>query len=298
MSNILVVYKKSMYELYRASPDKAARDFVNGDSADGIASRLSHQNQQKTLEAVVKALDCQGIHHDEIYRADLHKYSGIDQKDYVISVGGDGTFIEVAHYLGRTPLLGINSDPRSETNKTGSVGFFCTANAQTCFDVLKNIDEAKKTELSRLELKVDGKRISELVLNDILIAHSNPSAVTRYRLSSDNFEKEYKSSGLLVCTAAGSTAWMRNVHGLIMPLTAREMQYYSRDILEETRQFAKELDVHSLTREGKIYVDGQHIQYDFTLGSELQLKIGNPLTALGALEAKRAGYLEQIGNRV
>lgn len=287
MSNILVVYKKSMYELYRNSPDEAVRNFVNGDTHDASVIRRSHDTQQKTLEAVVTALECEGIKHETIYRANLQGYSGIDQKDFVVSVGGDGTFLEVSHYLTGTPLLGINSDPKTSNNGTGSVGFFCTANAQTCYEAIRNMGNTKRTELSRLELTVDGKKIPELVLNDILIAHLNPAAVTRYRLSVDDFKKEYKSSGLLVCTPAGSTAFMYNENGLVMPFTSKEVQYFSRSTRGGSPKFTRDLVIHSLTRESKIYVDGEHIQYDFTIGSELELKIGHPLTVIGDLEAKR-----------
>ncbi|MFH1182294.1 MAG: NAD(+)/NADH kinase [Candidatus Woesearchaeota archaeon] len=284
MAATLVVYKRSMYELYRGSPDKKARDFVNGNTPDAVGIRNSHETQQKTLEIVVSALEAEGIKHEEIYRAKLQAYSGIDKNDLVVSVGGDGTFLEVSHYLSKVPLLGVNSDPKT------SIGFFCTADAGTFQGILRNIRNAKLTELSRLELELDGKRMPKLVLNEILVAHTNPATVTRYRLSADNFRQEYKCSGLLVCTPAGSTAWMYNEGGVVMPLTAREMQYFSRGLRGESPKFVKELAVQSLTREGKIYVDGAHVQYDFTLGSQLRIRSGSPLTVVGDLEAKRLKF--------
>jgi NAD+ kinase len=287
MKNILVVYKKSMYELYRASPDKAVRDFVNSELRDAVLARKSHANQQRTLETVINSLDREGLLHDEIYRANLGSYAGMHEKDMVVSVGGDGTFIEVSHYVSGIPVLAVNSDPRSPENPTGSVGFYCAATAETFADVLRNCDVAKQTELARILVDIDGRQLPEAVINDILVAHSNPAAVTRYRLSDDNFAQERKSSGLLVCTPSGSTAWMYNEGGQVMPLASKEMQYFSRGVRGEKTKFARELEVQSLTREGKIYLDGQHIQYDFTLGSSLRIRSGNPLAVICDLESKR-----------
>lgn len=42
-----------------------------------------------------------------------------------------------------------------------------------------------------------------------------------------------------------------------------------------------------MTREGKIFVDGPHLTYDFGLGRILTIKSGSPLTIIGDLNEKR-----------
>ncbi|MBT3406273.1 hypothetical protein HN419_03830 [Candidatus Woesearchaeota archaeon] len=269
MNSALVVYKKSSFELYGNSPDKDVRDFLKSTNSDVKTMRTSADTQRRTLDHVLDVLQRSGVQHRAIYRADLEQ---VDE-DLVIAVGGDGTFLEVSHYVTTTPVLGVNSDPQN------SVGFFMSTNREKFEQAWQNIETAKRNELSRLELTLEGKPLQQLALNDVLVAHSNPAATTRYILNT----KEYKNSGLLVCTAAGSTGWMYEENGKVMPLESTKLQYVHRGTRNATPQYAEQLQVHSLTRQGTLYVDGNHLEYDFTLGKELIIKSGTPLIALGQL---------------
>ena len=283
MKNVLVVYKKSVYELYSASPDKALQEFMTNGSEDVQRMKRSHDAQQRSLEVIVQKLEHAGAHYEKIYRAELsaEKTAG---RELVISVGGDGTFLEVSHYVNDTPILGVNSDPNA------SVGFYCVANVANLGSMIANFDSLPKTELNRMQLTLDGKIVQELVLNDILIAHINPAAMTRYTITAAMETTEVKSSGLLVCTASGSTAWMYQEGGAVMPLSSKELQYFSRGVRGEKFRFASELRVDSKTRQGKLYIDGAHLTCDFTLGSSVDIKAGSPLTVIGDLQVKRVAY--------
>jgi len=107
MNNILVVYKKSAFELYSASPDEKTREFMAQNSKDVKRMKRSHEAQKKTLDVITTELERRNIKYEAIYRADLED---ID-RELVIVVGGDGTVLEVSHYVKNTPILGVNSDP-------------------------------------------------------------------------------------------------------------------------------------------------------------------------------------------
>jgi NAD+ kinase len=129
--------------------------------------------------------------------------------------------------------------------------------------------------------------LPELVLNDVLFAHANPAATTRYRLTVDGRTATHKSSGLLVCTAAGSSAWMYQEGGELMPLDAGGLQYLSRGERGQRPALADAVTIHSLTRQGTLYVDGAHLTYECGLGCEIVLRAGRPLQVVGDLAAKR-----------
>lgn len=278
----LVVYKKSIYELYSNSEDKEVRRYLTENPDKKEEMRQSHLTQQQTLETVVQELSERGIDHEIIYRADLEE---ITDKDLVITVGGDGTLLEVSHYVKDTPILGVNS------NTSSSVGYFCCANKDNVGDYLSNLDSTPRTSLNRLELTLDDEILPELVLNDILVAHRNPAAMTRYFLEVDGVTESQRNSGLLISTAAGSTAFMYNENGEIMPLDSTHIQYIQRSLRDAQPQFTDEMQITSQSREGMLYIDGEHLTYKFSLGSTLQIANGTPLNIVGDLAQKRAQYL-------
>lgn len=275
MNPILVVYKKSAFELYSASSDKGLRNFMaeSGDRVERM--KQSHDAQQKSLEKVVASLNEEGIGHDVIYRADL---TAISDRDLVVSVGGDGTFLEVSHYILDTPILGVNSDPST------SVGYFCATDA---WGIKSYLGDVPITRVNRMELELDGVVLAEHILNDVLFAHANPAAVARYDVEVGDEVTSFRNSGLLVSTAAGSTAWMYQHDGVIMPLDSMVLQYATRSGRGRSTSFADELTIHSHTRQGTLFVDGAHVRYPCGIGSSLIMRRGHPLHIVGDINAKR-----------
>ncbi len=119
----------------------------------------------------------------------------------VVSVGGDGTLLAASHHVGRTPVIGVNSSPRS------SVGFFCAARRANVETLLSRAlsGKVKALKLSRMMVRVNGRVISRHVLNEALFCHETPAAASRYVVSYRRRQEEQVSSGFWVGTAAGST---------------------------------------------------------------------------------------------
>ncbi len=268
---VLVVIKRSVLERYSKSNDNQVREFAQKDKK----IKSMHENEQKSIKKVLQKLDQLNIEHDHLFRDELKK---VDDVDLVITVGGDGTFLDVSHFINdNTPILGINSNPKV------SVGFFCVATADNFSDYL----EGTKTKLKRLKLTLNGQELSGLVLNDLLIAHTNPAATTLYEINGN----VYKTSGLLVSTPAGSSGWAYQEGGNLLPLDAAEFIYMSRGLKDEQFSHAKILRVKSLTRNGKIFVDGTHLEHDFGLGDVLDIEMGLPINIVGDLKKQRKSKL-------
>ncbi len=278
----LVVYKKSTFELYNNSPDEEVRRFANSNDPQAVAMRESHVENARCLDAVVEVLSSMGIKYDLAYRAEIPKLlSPGNGHTMVISVGGDGTLLDVSHYVSKIPILGVNSDQKR------SRGFFCSTDASYLSHILKEYDKAARTELSRLSLSIDGVPVPEPVLNDFLLAHPNPAAMTRYAITAGGTQVNYRSSGLLVCTAAGSSAFMFEEGGSLLALDSKDMEYTNRSVRNKQFRIVQKMDIESLTRECNVYIDGEHVSYPLTLGSTLSVNPGKPLTIIGNLAARR-----------
>ncbi len=295
VKDILIVYKRSQYELYRDSPDKSTRDYLNRNNEQAAKLELSHRQNYATLDAVVDAFAKQAQKNQSaggepqkyqtkiMYRGDVSAQA-LRDTDIIVSVGGDGTVLDLAHLCKNIPILGVNSDLRN------SVGFFCTANAQNIGEIVANLQAQPTTTLNTIQPYIDGRATPERAINDLLFAHNNPAGMTKYEITNPTVEtrKNRKDSGLLVCTAAGSTAWMYNIGGDLMHLNDNRMQYRSRDLRNATSQYATtQLELISRIRDGVLTIDTQHIHYDVTLGQKITLAHGDPLYIVGDLHVKK-----------
>jgi NAD+ kinase len=198
--------------------------------------------------------------------------------DLVVTVGGDGTLLEAARGVVREAVLGVNSDPRH------SVGRFCAADVRSFGKILDRYlaERAGVVAVTRLELRLDGRKLDWPVLNDVLAAHSNPAAMSHYILSAGGRSEHQRSSGLWIGTAAGSTGAMRSAGGRVQRLGEKRFQFRARELYRGRGAdyrlaggFVPEhgtLRVRSLMREGRLYLDGAHRHFAFGFGSVLEVR--------------------------
>lgn len=272
MADTVVVLKRSTYELYSNSDDEQVRRYALENPEEGKRLLRSHEAHLRSIDAVISALEQRGLRYEKIYRA---KLGCTDGKQLIITVGGDGTLIDASHYTTGTPIIGVNSDPGN------SVGHFCCYTSQDIGRCLDSLEAQPRAMLHRLALDLDGRRLQEQALNDVLIHHASPAANMRYVIS-DVSERHY-DSGLLVSTASGSSAYMWQEGGILMPLDSKQLQYCPLSKRDRSHRFAEALTVVSCTREGEIFIDGDHTKYDFGLGSTLRMTPGEPLVVVGDL---------------
>ena len=288
----LVVYKRSHYELYESRMGlrtlrEQAHPFVR-------SMMLSHEANQRTLAAVHRAFDAVGMIYDCIYRGELR---GTEGYDLLCSVGGDGTFLEVARHSVTTPVLGINSDPQR------SIALFCAADQETVHKRLEAVLAGKLREvrLARMRVTINGEPLGYYALNDLLFCHANPAAMTAYILRLGNEQEAQKSSGVWFASAAGSTAAIRSAGGRRLPLRSRRLQYLVREpyvadgspyrlgkgmVAPDTQ-----VELTSKTRQGRLYIDGSHRHVPCGLGDVLQVSTdAPPLRVLGLDHQRRERF--------
>lgn len=284
----LVVYKKSHYELYESRAGigtlrEQVRPFVR-------SMMLSHEANQCTLAAVHRAFEAVGVPYDCIYRGELRSAEGYD---LLCSVGGDGTFLEVARHSVTTPVLGVNSDPQR------SIALFCAADEETVQKRLEAIlaGDLREVRLARLQVALNGTPLDFHALNDVLFCHANPAAMTTYTLRLGDVKEAQKSSGVWFASAAGSTAAIRSAGGRRLPLRSRRLQYLVREpYVADGSPYhlgkglvtpREKVELTSKTRQGRLYIDGSHRHVPCGLGDVMQVSSAAPPLRVFGLDDRR-----------
>lgn len=124
----------------------------------------------------------------------------------VISLGGDGTYLSAARWIGerKIPLMGV---------KFGRLGFLADCLAENLFDAIKMILENRFSIQDRMRLQVrvlrnGQERVREEALNDVVISKSALSRLVHMETCVDGQHlTTYASDGLIIASPTGSTAY-------------------------------------------------------------------------------------------
>ena len=136
-------------------------------------------------------------------------------KELILVLGGDGMMLRALHDFAtlNCDLYGIN---------LGSVGFLL--NNLNLDLLLTKIEEANRTELSPLEMKVEtleGKFERALAFNEVsLLRYTSQTAKLALYVNGIIRLEELAGDGIMVSTPAGSTAYNAAAFGPIVPLKA------------------------------------------------------------------------------
>jgi NAD+ kinase len=277
LRKVLILHKKSTFQI-QALEHRESRFLKLLEEGSDVVTRvkIAHEEHTETLRQLEQELTSRGVEFKSIARAELN--DRVTDVDLMIAVGGDGTFLDASHSLDSIPLLGVNSSSSS------SFGHFCLATEKTIKQILDQIesDALKPRKILRLELSLNDSVLPELVLNEVLVAHGNPAATSRYFIDVRGEREEQRGSGIWIGTAAGSTGSLRSAGGTVLPITDHRFQFVVREACmrpQEKWNFSKgiltrseEMIVTSQMRTGVLYVDGQHIDYQFGLGDELRVR--------------------------
>lgn len=274
LKKALVLHKKSRYQIQAEEfKDERFLQLLKEGHESVRKVKIAHEEHIAALETVKRELTERGIEFQSMARIELN--TPVSDIDIMISVGGDGTFLDASHFVEDIPLLGVNS------SKSSSFGHFCYGDNDNFSELLDKVisGELQPEKILRLDLELNGKLLRQTVLNEILIAHSHPAATSRYLLSIDSIKEEQRSSGIWIGTPAGSTGSLRSAGGEIQRIVDNRFQYIVREpcvrpgeadkLLHGFLRRDQRMEVVSQMRTGAIFVDGQHIEYPFPMGDKL-----------------------------
>jgi NAD+ kinase len=140
-------------------------------------------------------------------------YDTPEDIDFMISIGGDGTFLEAIQYVRNfdIPLIGLNS---------GRLGFLANISKEEITSAFEAIYQ-KNYEFeyrSLLRLETTEKLFGDMdyALNEVTLQKKDSSLITVDAYLNDEFLNTYWTDGLIVSTPTGSTAYSLSVGGPIV----------------------------------------------------------------------------------
>ena len=191
--------------------------------------------QTKKSASIQKVLSCLAEHQAEIYvdreyydfltldqHLDVRATSMIEgddfEADFVISMGGDGTFLKAASRVREKmiPIVGVNM---------GRLGFLADVSPseiERCVDALYEDDFSIESR-ALIKVQTDGEPLDgyDCALNDVAILKRDTASMISIRTSvNGQYLTTYQADGLVISTPTGSTAYsLSNGGPIIVPGT-------------------------------------------------------------------------------
>jgi NAD+ kinase len=137
----------------------------------------------------------------------------LDDAEVIVALGGDGFMLRTLHRVIRQdlPVFGM---------KIGNIGFLMNRYSEE--DLIDRLSAAQAVSLNPLRMDVQtesGTGTSALAINEIsLLRQTNQAAHIRILVNDIVKVEELICDGILLSTAAGSTAYNFSVRGPILPL--------------------------------------------------------------------------------
>jgi len=137
----------------------------------------------------------------------------VDDAEVIVALGGDGFMLRTLHRF-------IHKDLPVFGMKIGNIGFLMNRYSED--DLLQRLASASPVNLNPLRMEVQtesGTQTSALAINEIsLLRQTNQAAHIRILVNDSIKVEDLVCDGVLLATAAGSTAYNFSVRGPILPL--------------------------------------------------------------------------------
>ena len=134
----------------------------------------------------------------------------------VMSLGGDGTFLRAARWIGKReiPIIGVN---------TGHLGFLASCSLSEAEEMVRNVCSGNVSIEKRMLVQVSSDSIPEdkwaYALNEIALMRYGSSMLNVQASVNGSFLADYRGDGLIISTPTGSTAYSLSAGGPIMEPT-------------------------------------------------------------------------------
>jgi len=148
----------------------------------------------------------------------LYDWVPMKEADVIVALGGDGFMLQTLHMMldqrRRIPVFGMNR---------GTVGFLM--NGYSPDGLVDRVASARSFTLHPLRMEartISGQIIRSPAINEVsLLRETRQAAKIEISIDGRVRMSELACDGVMVATAAGSTAYNLSAHGPILPLTSQ-----------------------------------------------------------------------------
>ena len=143
----------------------------------------------------------------------LYGQNKVENADIIVPIGGDGFLLKNLHDFHnlKIPFFGVNY---------GSIGFLMNSQSDENLETI--INNSQKTILNPLQLKASDKKnkiFNSIAYNEVsIMRQTHQAAKINIKINGIERMNGLICDGVLVSTAAGSTAYNLSAHGSIIPL--------------------------------------------------------------------------------
>jgi len=219
--------------------------------------------------------------------------------DVVVSLGGDGTFLEAASRVGnkQIPILGINM---------GRMGFLADVTADEIDEALEAIYndayEVEKRSVLQVEFSAGIPSSHPYALNEVAILKHDNSSMIAIRVNIDGeYLSTYQADGLIINTPTGSTGYALSVGGPIIAPTSNALGLvpvapHSLNVRPFTLcdDVEIELSVDSRSHQYLVAIDGR----SESLCEDVRLKIRKAPYSVLLLKRKGSSFFRTLRNKL
>lgn len=196
-----------------------------------------------------KSVNLQGYERDELFK----------QSDFIIALGGDGTLISLCRKASEydKTILGIHA---------GRLGFltdFTASEARGFFDEFFN-GKFRVEEPFLLDIVLENaqkQRLIKTAFNDIVFSRTAKNSMAHIEvLRNGKIFNEYYGDGLIVATAAGSTAYNLSANGPIIYTLAEVFlltPVCSHSLTQRPIVLPKGFELEVRAKDCSFFIDGQ-----------------------------------------
>lgn len=202
----------------------------------------------------------------------------IDACDYLICLGGDGTFLKAARkvYRSRIPIMGIN---------LGNLGYLTEVDRDNIENAVKHLMEGRFEIEKRMMLEAVVTRkgkdsITDVALNDVVITRGAVSRILHVKAYiNDVFVDTFPGDGLIIASPTGSTAYSLSAGGpiaepdtevmIVTPICPHIL--YSRSFITKSDSVVKAVVADEFEHSAMVSLDGRE-GYEISNGDSVSVR--------------------------